>query len=74
VNLRWTFTASTGATCVVNVYFYDLFKFTVYLRNYLFVFLVVVGKNVVSRNFLDYWALWYKLDVDLLSCKDGVVG
>lgn len=41
-----------GKIFVLIPYLSDLFKFTVYLRNYLFVFFVVVGKYVVSLNFL----------------------
>ena len=55
-------------------YLSDLFKFTVYLRNCLFVLFAVTGKYVVSRNFLVYCTLWYKFDVDLLSCRVGGIG
>lgn len=74
VSLRCTRYLSAGLTCWINDYLSDLFKLTVYLRNYLFVFLVVAGKYVVYRNLFDYWLLLYKFEVDLLSCNVGDIG
>lgn len=55
-------------------YLSDLFKLTVYRRNCLLVLLAVTGKYVVSRNFFVSCTLWYRLEVDLLSCKVGDIG
>lgn len=55
-------------------YLSDLLRLTVYLRNWRLVLLVVTGKYVVSLNFFPSCTLWYKFDVDLLSCKVGDIG